>query len=209
MAKAAKIDDVKKQASPAPTSRPILVTDKSEVPGDPMLAPEKDQAEKPKEELAVAHSAKTIQPLNAIPVDKQEETEPAEEASAEEAEAPAEEAEAPAEPAATPPEETSKESHSIISTLEPKRDSEAEITAEEAAAAEAQAAREIELENIISSGKYVVPINAVQRKRSRMNIVLLVLVALALAVALADVVLDAGLVSAPDAIPHTHLFTNK
>ncbi len=90
---------------------------------------------------------------------------------------------------------------------EPKRDAEAEISADEAAAMAARAAREAELEQLVASGKYYVPINAVQRKRSRMYTILLFLLAVALAALLFDAVLDADLVHVSVNVPHTHFFS--
>ncbi len=89
------------------------------------------------------------------------------------------------------------------------RDPAAAISAEEAAAAEAKAKREQELEDVIASGKYAVPVNAVQRKRSRMHIMLLCIVAILLLLALLDAVFDVGTVNAPQGIPHTHLFSKS
>jgi hypothetical protein len=86
-----------------------------------------------------------------------------------------------------------------------QRDPQAEATAEEAAALETKAARDQELEQLVASGKYFVPINAVQRKRSRLYAMLFFLLALVLAAALLDVVLDMGLVQL--AVPHTHFFS--
>jgi len=93
--------------------------------------------------------------------------------------------------------------------IQPKleRDPEAELSAEEIAAAETKAKRDLELEQVIVSGKYHVPINAVQRRRSRVHVLLLCAVGLLLAVALADVVIDAGFVKLPFNIPHTHFFS--
>jgi hypothetical protein len=90
---------------------------------------------------------------------------------------------------------------------EPKRDSEAEISAAETAALEAKVAREQELEQLIASGKYNVPINAVRRKRSRAYVLVLCLLALVLAAALVDIALDTGILSLDVNIPHTDFFS--
>ncbi len=72
----------------------------------------------------------------------------------------------------------------------------------DAEAEAAKAAREAELEKLIESGKYAVPINAVQRKRSRMYVTLLCLLALVLAA----VLLDAGVLKIHGIKPLTHFF---
>jgi len=87
------------------------------------------------------------------------------------------------------------------------RDPDAAISAEEAAAAEAKVKRQQEVEDIIASGKYTVPVDAVQRKRSRTHIILLCILAVLLLLALLDVVFDMGLVNAPRGVPHTHFFS--
>ncbi len=68
--------------------------------------------------------------------------------------------------------------------------------------------RQQELEALIASGKYAVPINAVQRKRSRMTIAALTFVAVILTVALFDAALDSNVVSLPS-VPHTHFFQSR
>lgn len=87
------------------------------------------------------------------------------------------------------------------------RDPEAAISAEEAAVAEAKVRRQQELEDIVVSGKYTVPVDAVQRRRSRMHIILLCILAVLLLLALLDVAFDMGLVSVPRSVPHTHFFS--
>jgi len=84
-----------------------------------------------------------------------------------------------------------------------------ETAAAQAEADAAQTARAQELEQIIESGVYAVPINAVQRKRSRMFIAAMCVVAALLGLVLADAVLDANLVHPPFAVPHTHLFSGN
>jgi len=87
-----------------------------------------------------------------------------------------------------------------------ERDPEAALSSEEAAVLEAQNVREYELEQLAASGKFYVPINAVQRHRSRMFILALCCLALLLGLLLLDAALDAGLVTLPVDVPHTHLF---
>ncbi|HSX06657.1 MAG TPA: hypothetical protein VLG92_02980 [Candidatus Saccharimonadia bacterium] len=102
---------------------------------------------------------------------------------------------------------TTSEKIATSSNVKLERDPEAELTAEEIAAAEAKAKRDLELEQVITSGKYHVPINAVQRRRSRMHILLLCVIGAILVVVLVDVVIDAGFVKLPVSLPHTHFFS--
>jgi len=123
----------------------------------------------------------------------------------------------PAEPAPAPKTPVTKSMQSGQSTnsqetlnqsdMQLQRDSEAALTAEEIAAAETQAKRDLELEQLIASGRYHVPINAVQRRRSQMHIVLLSALGLLLALVLVDAVVDAGFIKPPSSIPHTHFFS--
>ncbi len=87
------------------------------------------------------------------------------------------------------------------------RDPEAATKAQDNAAEEAGAKREAELEQIIASRKYAVPINVRAKKRSRLHALLFSLLALLLTIALVDAVLDEGLVRPPAGIPHTHFFS--
>lgn len=87
------------------------------------------------------------------------------------------------------------------------RDSEAEQRAVSAEEEAARQTRERQLEALITSGKYAVPINAVQRKRSRLFVTVASVIALLLALAVLDVLLDTGLVKLPVNLPHTHFFS--
>lgn len=89
--------------------------------------------------------------------------------------------------------------------------SESEEAAKKADAdSEAQAAEDAKnqkLEELIASGTYAVPINAVQRKRSRMFVAAMCILALLLLVVLLDALLDVGIIKLPSVIPHTHFFS--
>lgn len=76
-------------------------------------------------------------------------------------------------------------------------------------AAAALAKHDNEVENLISSHEYYVPINAVARKRSIRASVLLTLLVVLLAVTLVDLMLDSGMILLVQKIPHTHFFSNN
>ncbi len=207
MAFRTKIDDVKKanKVAPSATSRPILVTEHPVLSTDPMVTSETADAAASRQ--VMVHTTKTIQPLG----DNQaESTEPTVATSSEDTTS----AET-TQPSADPVDASAEKATAEPAPAEPAepevgvRDTEAASTAAEAAAEEARAAREQELEELVESGKYAVPINAVQRKRSHMYGMLLFVVGLLLVAALADAALDTGLLTAPDSIPHTHFFTNQ
>jgi hypothetical protein len=212
--KSPKIDDVKRpeKITPPATARPIIVTNHPTMANDPMMAPTAVE-EKPADPLGetLNHTGKIIAPLDSSPKDAAEQpaaelvqTPP--EAEQTQAEAKAEEKAAEPKPSAPTHEEASdlpaEDTHS-------KRDPDAAQTAEEAAAAEAQAKRDAELGALIDSGKYAVPINAVQRHRSQVNTLVLCVLALVLLLALVDAVADIGLVAVPSSAPHTHFFSKS
>lgn len=146
------------------------------------------------------------------------------EASVPEKPAPAEapEDEGPAkkpQPAATTKEQATEETEKPTADAkaadeEPEDDKAAEKgekpTAEtEKAVAEAAAAakRERELESLIDSKQFYVPINAVARKREVKHSALMTVLVLLLAFVLIDLMLDSGLILLAERIPHTHFFT--
>jgi len=245
--KPTRIDDVKRpeKVTPAPTSRPILVANRSVLSNDPMVVPEAAVSQSDiKPTAPVVHMSKVIKPLDSAlasieqappstdaepkaeatgtsasdtsveavigdsppRVDDQDQAnaEPKTEALAENPDKASAGAESETEAAVSSPGATEP---AAKTTAQPVRDPEAELSAEEIAAAEAQAARELELEQLVASGKYRVPINAVQRRRSHAHVLLLSTVAVLLMVVLADVAVDMGMVQAPKAIPHTHFFS--
>ncbi len=79
----------------------------------------------------------------------------------------------------------------------------------EKAIAEAAAAakREREVEDLIDSKHFYVPINAVARKREVKHSAFMTVIVLLLAIVLIDLMLDSGLIFLAEKIPHTHFFT--
>jgi anti-sigma28 factor (negative regulator of flagellin synthesis) len=220
-AKPTKIVDIQapKDVTAGASSRPLLVTNRP-VLNDPMVKGEAAADEKARQ--PVARTAKTIKPLtapdlaSATPADDKA-APAAAEATTAEADKPATpdaaNSDASAAPDADTPETLDKPSveASAPETTEDNepdftRDAAAETKAAESKAEAARAARTEELEQLIASGKYFVPIDAVGRRRSRLYALLLTVCALLLAVALLDVALDAGLIKLPISLPHTHFF---
>jgi hypothetical protein len=209
MAKPTKIADIKgpNKVVPSATARPIIVGNGPALTNDPMMTPggpeKKDEV--PTETLS--HTAKVLVPVSTPPAQESETAEAAPETS-ETPEAPPAESDS-SEP--TPETESDAAETPTVAikeeSTEEDLDPEATKTAAEAVAAEAKAKREAELEAIIESGKYAVPINAVQRKRSRITTILLCVLAVVLLVALLDVVADVGVVKLPSSVPHTHFFS--
>ena len=193
--KTSKIDDVKGPGKSAPSAsgRPIVVTNRPMLANDPMMVENDDTppAEKAKPAEPISRTAKTLKPVDETLKAPAPEVKPTDSADTA--------AEAAPEPATDEPAETT------VEDAGENRDADAAASAADAEAEAAKLARETELEQLITSGKYAVPINAVQKKRSHMYTVLLCVVALILVVVLADAALDAGLIKL-SGVPHTHFF---
>jgi len=118
---------------------------------------------------------------------------------------------APQEPSAvesqdqTPPSEDAQIEN--VSDANPHRPTEQTKHAVEAAAAAAK--RERELEEMIDSRQFFVPINAVARKHSIKVSAGLTLLVLLLAIVLIDLMLDTGMILLVQKIPHTHFFSSS
>lgn len=211
--KTPRMDDVKRpdRVTPSATSRPILVSNGSTVTTDPMMAPS-DDTKKEVADSPLTHT-KTIDPIDSSLKASDQETTAEPDTTAAETIPPTEEGQESNTPDAK---EDSKPavtgglagtSPVSVSTSDANHDEEGAVSAEEIAREEAKAKREQELESLITSEKYVVPIDAVQRKRSRSATIGLCVLAILLAIVLVDVILDVGIVKVPASIPHTHLFS--
>jgi hypothetical protein len=189
--KTTKISDVANpgESAPAPSSRPILVTNRPVLSNDPMMVSTQTGDGRPPEVQPTVRTGKTISPI----------TEPSSVST--------ENAVAEAVPESTIA-STDAAPEATESTPEPsKRELEAKSNAAAAEADAAQLAREVELEKLIDDGTYMVPINAVRRKRSHMYLMLLLVLSVILAIAILDVLADTGVVKLPSSVPHTHFFS--
>lgn len=230
--KSTKIDDVKRpdKVAPEATSRPLLVTNRPTLTNDPMISsPSNEDNPDGQAGMPMTHTAKTIKPLDStLEAAQKDEATPEENAGDTAASERITEGQAKAEKSTelgvqAEPEPKFKLTAPVRSSTTPglavtadsddesdsRRDPDAAISAEDAAAAEAKAKREEELEGLIASGKYAVPINAVSRKRSRTNSIILSLLAILLAILLLDVAVDVGIMKVPSGIPHTHFFSKQ
>lgn len=78
----------------------------------------------------------------------------------------------------------------------------------EAAELEASAKIQDELDTLVDQKAYFLPINTVERRRSKQVAIVGLLVILVLGMLLVDIAMDAGFVTIPGLKPLTHLFTN-
>ena len=79
---------------------------------------------------------------------------------------------------------------------------------EEEAEASRKAERDANLQKIVDNKTYFLPINAVEKRKTKRIIVLGIVLSLVLAVAWVDVALDAGLIEIGGVKPVTHFFSN-
>ena len=71
-----------------------------------------------------------------------------------------------------------------------------------------EAQRQAAIDKLADSKKYYLPINAVEKRRSRRFVILGIILSLLLIVAWADIALDAGLIHVNGIKPVTHFFSN-
>lgn len=189
-------------------------------------ATEEPKVEETKDEVPVADESKPA-PVPEMPETAAVETKaetaateepPAEQAAVEEPATPEEKPEESSQaetPAATPPAEkapeTPLETPKPSEAPSPENKSQAAIPdaqkIEETEAAK-KAQHEEEIEKLTESKEYYLPINTVEKRKSRRFVSLGVLLSLLLIIAWGDVALDSGLVGASYGIPHTHFFSS-
>jgi hypothetical protein len=87
-------------------------------------------------------------------------------------------------------------------------DQAAEVANQEAAAEAEQTKHDESLQKLIDGKQYFLPINSVEKRRTKRFVMLGVVLALLLAVTWVDVALDAGLVQLGRLKPVTHFFSN-
>lgn len=124
--------------------------------------------------------------------------------------------ETPKTTAAKPTKETEEAADEDATPEEPgtdkadKKDGKASAETQKAIAEAAAAAkRDHELEALIDSKQFYVPVNAVARKREVKHSALMTIAVLLLALILIDLMLDSGLILLAERIPHTHFFTTS
>jgi hypothetical protein len=93
-------------------------------------------------------------------------------------------------------------------TIPSEEDKKHEPTTAELEAAKKEVERQTELEKLIESKQYALPINSVQHKKTSRTFLYVLLVLVVLVVA-ADLVLDSGVWKTSVNIPHTHFFNKN
>lgn len=200
------------KTAPPLTSKPVIVTNRT-ILKDPMVvdttetddkkaeeAPKNTVAKapvasdietsEPKEKEVVAKPEHVVQPIAA----PEAEEKPAEEPKKDE---PKPESAKPAEPTPTTQNSEDDADNGAVIT-------DAQIEAEAAA----EVARDAQVQKLIDSKKYYVPVNAVEKRRTKRVIALGIILSIILALAWVDIALDAGLIDLGSVQPVTHFFSN-
>lgn len=185
------------KSKPSSTSKPVLVTNRP-LMKDPMVVEENGSEEKPvesSETLAGKGSSKTIKPLDSSPKSEQPEeakdkTEPAETQSEPEAEKPKKAEDA----------EQSKSDNS-------KKDDSKSPSENEDVEAARKAEHDANLQKIVDAKTYYLPINAVEKRKTKRFVIAGLLLSIVLILAWIDIALDAGLIQLGGLESVTHFFS--
>lgn len=201
-----KIVDVEEPGKTAPssTSKPVIVTNRP-ILKDPMVTPKADESAEPlaDETKKLKHSAgSTIKPIDDSgspkddAIDDQPDAEP-------EKTYTGQEAKTEAEPSAD--EETEDESKT---TDQPAEKSAKKTKPDPEAEAAEQTKHDAAVQKLADSKKYELPINAVEKRKTKHFVALGVVLAVLLALAWGDIAADAGLIRINGVKPVTHFFSN-
>lgn len=180
------------KSAPSATSKPVIVTNRA-ILKDPMMADQGNQEpDLPDKEaaptLAPSRSGRPNLKPTAVASEDTSATEPSSDPTPEPAKL------SPAEDAATADDDEATAAGQT----------EQQLAAED----EAHAKHEAEIQKLIDAKQYFLPINAVEKRRSKRVVLLGVIVSLLLALAWADIALDAGLIQINGVKPATHFFSN-
>lgn len=179
------------QSAPATTAKPVIVTNRP-ILKDPMVVskPEDDQPAAAAPPAAKTSTKPKLQPLTTE--EEQKLTAPAPEA---ETAAPTETtAEAPA--SATEEKDKSSEKPAPVTKTELREgDVIKDPAKDEDAADQAAAEHAAAIQKLVDSKKYFLPINSVEKRRTKRIIILGLLLSVLLLLAWVDIALDAGLIS--------------
>ena len=187
-------------SAPSPNSKSVIITHRPTIQDPMMNAAEKpadtEDSTEPAAPSDVAHSAHTVlQPLTA--------PEPAEESEPEVEAEPKTEEPKPAEKPETdakPPEASGTGTDAKLGTKD------IQTEAQMAASDDAETKRQADLQVLVDSKKYYLPINTLETKRTKQFVLVGVLLSLILIIAWADIALDAGLIHIGNLKAVTHFF---
>lgn len=202
---------VSKKAKDRLLTAPLLETEKPDAPetAASQKQPKTDKAASP------AKPAKKLTPIDTEPEDKpdakpaepteQTEPEPAKPESKPQETEPEEPQSKSEEPKPEPKADAPQTEDDKETPTAPAKDKNNAVDAEKD---EKEAKRQAAIEKLADSKKYYLPINMVEKRRSKHFAVVGILLSLLLVVAWADIALDAGLIHIKGIKPVTHFFSN-
>lgn len=196
------------KSAPSASSKPVIVTNRP-ILKDPMML---DEAAKPEgESISKTVSRKVeVKPADA-PTSAPEVADPkaadktiaqlAEEAAARDTKKPAPE---PKPEESKEPKEDKEDTTESSDVVTPA----AEEAADEEAKLDETAKQDAALNKLVESKQYFLPINAVEKRRTKRVMVLGILLSVILAAVWVDIALDAGIIQLDSVKPVTHFFSN-
>lgn len=177
------------ESAPGDSAKPIIVTNRP-IMKDTMVKGESDDSNNEKgPTLSRSVKEAVIQPLAEAeePPTETADTEPS----------------AGAEPSAEKPVDEEQESEP-----DKKAPTADEVAADEKAEAKKQADHDAAIQKLVDTKKYELPINAVEKRRSKHFAIFGLILSVLLLLAWADIALDAGIVHVSGIKPVTHFFSN-
>lgn len=189
----ADVDEPGKSA-PAATSKPVIITNRPLLTDPMVVDKDAETGEEKVEKKQLQHSAEsTLQPIDKPDQATAEAADKTEPAGSEPAKQPDNPDEAPADE--TP---SSGDGEKNKAKDKEKLEAEAAERAQQAAA----------VQKLIDSGKYVLPINAVEKRKTKRFMVMGIFLAVLLALVWGDIAADAGIIHISGVKPVTHFFSN-
>lgn len=183
--------------APSPNSKSVIVPSRP-ILKDPMVVADEDQ----EKAAPVSGSAKNVKPTNSGKDPSIAELAAAAAAKDAAKTVPKEIEKPDAKPAEKTDDKEQGENDSADQDTKLKPDDQLEAEAAE------QAKHDAAIDKLIESKQYYLPINSVEKRRSKRFVGLGILLSLLLVVAWADIALDAGLIKVSGIKPVTHFFSN-
>lgn len=183
-------------------------------PLKPLIQPLKDSPEEPAKIEVASNKPAEPDAKTDTPADEPTGQKPDEDAEADKPAGPkpADDADKPAETPPAPPADEPAEDEPDEATTTEGAEGETKkggpTEEEQNAEAEAKAKHDEAIQKMVDSRQYFLPINAVEKRKTKHFVLLGLFVSLLLVLAWGDIALDAGLIQIPGVKPVTHFFSN-
>ena len=199
------------QSAPAGNSKSVIVNNRP-IMKDPMFVEDADEkSDKKPDAMATKPTNVVIKPVTETDNEPDDEKKTisvlAEEAASKKESVSEDEAKDEADADADKP-KTETEYPGLAPDDKPKTKSDDEIANEEELELAKQEKHEAEIQKLIDSKKYELPINSIEQRKSKRVVILGIALSLVLMLAWADIALDASLIQINGIKPLTHFFSN-